>query len=787
MSKKSFRSSWLVGVASMAMLAGFAPSALAQSGPAEEAVAGEPDDDKTKGAPVASDLVVVQGEIAYRNRSEETEPVLEYGLDYFQRFEPLTVGDALKRVPSVTFLSDVLESDGVRLRGLDPAYTQILINGEKVPGSGSDSGAFGNGADGAFFVDRIPAELIERVEIMRSASANRSGDAVAGALNIVMRDGYSLEGGYVRAGALGFDDGRVRETYGAVWGGEVGGGRMLLGANVQGRHNPKEKLSLRYAEPGDVLDNYEVQKDTRDGTDTSANASYQIDIGTSELTLQGFYVHTERRQDEDSWEYASATQDQALNTLSVFNNNDVDITQDSYSLGGGYKFDMLGGRTGVKLGYARFETDEFEFEDEIEYRRDANPFPDGDRFTGDATRVALQDSEISGKIDHKRDLSETLKLEFGVQYETKERDNLVEEATRIRFNLPAGTAVPTTGTRPFTGFAPAAGGDNTIEREQIAPYVMLTGEAGAITWEAGLRYEQTSLDITDRDAGTTTTVDHDIFLPSAHLKWDVSGEDRLSFSVARTVRNPSFNFLSPATLEEELGDNDFVGNADLVPETAWGADAGYERRIGKAGVAGVNVFYRKIQDLIEVYNTGLAGSANDPPDDLAYIYSARNTGTGAVWGVELDYSAPLTFLGLPNTGVFANYSWLDSDIDDDFGSRRFNSQSDYVFNVGVIHDLTSLNAAFGATYRKQGDAYSRVVGEEVTTSYEGVLEVFVEKSIGKSFTIRLTGSNLLDGSKDEAFNKFTTLLNQQTRVFDEYELETETAGPTWQLIGRYAF
>ena len=126
------------------------------------------------------------------------------------------------------------------------------------------------------------------------------------------------------------------------------------------------------------------------------------------------------------------------------------------------------------------EADEFEFEDEIEYRRDANPFPDGDRFTGDATRVALQDSEISGKIDHKRDLSETLKLEFGVQYETKERDNLVEEATRIRFNLPAGTAVPTTGTRPFTGFAPAAGGDNTIEREQIAPYAMLTGKAGEI-------------------------------------------------------------------------------------------------------------------------------------------------------------------------------------------------------------------------------------------------------------------------------------------------------------------
>lgn len=103
------------------------------------------------------DIVVIGG-IGFRNRSEETEQTLVYGDDYFQRFEPLTAGDALKRVPSVTFLSDVIESDGARLRGLDPGYTQILINGEKVPGSN---------ADRSFFLDRIPAELVKQVEIVR--------------------------------------------------------------------------------------------------------------------------------------------------------------------------------------------------------------------------------------------------------------------------------------------------------------------------------------------------------------------------------------------------------------------------------------------------------------------------------------------------------------------------------------------------------------------------------------------------------------------------------------------
>ncbi len=70
-----------------------------------------------------------------------------------------------------------------------PAYTQILINGERVPEANLDR---------SFFVDRIPAELIKRVEVVRSSSASRSGDAVAGAINIVLRDAMSLDGGYVR-------------------------------------------------------------------------------------------------------------------------------------------------------------------------------------------------------------------------------------------------------------------------------------------------------------------------------------------------------------------------------------------------------------------------------------------------------------------------------------------------------------------------------------------------------------------------------------------------------------
>jgi len=743
-------------------LAAFAPLAIASA-----VAAAEDAPIATADAPVTASEIVVQAQIAYRNRSEQTAPVLEYGLDYFQRFEPLTAGDALKRVPSVTFLSDVLESDGARLRGLDAAYTQILINGEKVPGAG---------ADRSFFVDRIPAEMIERIEVVRSASANRSGDAMAGALNIVLRDAYALDGGFIRAGGIYLNDGRLRETLGAVWGGEVGPGRLLLGANIQGRRNPKEKTSWRYDAPGAALNNIEQQSDVRNGTDYSFNANYRVPLAGGELDLSGFYVRTDRYADEDSLEYRGGRIQNA--DLLTVNDNNVDIQTDNWSVNGKFKREMLGGETAVKLGYAVFTDSQYEFENEIEYLRDTTPFPDGDRFTGDKARTELEDKEFTAKLEHKRDLG-GVGLEVGVQYQKKDRDALITEIPRNRYNLPAATPPAD------RAFVPVLGGDTAIAENRIDPYLMLSGKAGDVKWEAGLRYETTDVEILDNTAAPALrqfSTDYAILLPSAHLKWSLTSKDRISASVARTVRRPGFDQITPAVLEEEFGDNDYVGNPSLKPETAWGLDVGYERRLGSRGVAGVNVFYRDVTDLIELASIG-TGSAGAP----ALLLQTQNVGDGTVMGVEFDLSTPLTAFGLDNTGVFFNYSWLDSDIDDTFGSRKFNSQSDYVLNVGFIQDLPTFGGAFGATYRKQGEAYGRIIGEEVTTSYGADLELFVEKRFGETFTVRLTGSNLLNAKKEEVFNKFASTADQRSRAFDEYELESEEAGPVFQLIARMAF
>lgn len=709
----------------------------------------------------------------YRDRTEATAPTLSYDLEYFQRFEPLTVGDMLKRVPSVAFLSDVLEYDGVRLRGLDPGYTQILINGERIPGAGFDR---------SFFVDRIPAELVERIEIVRSASADRSGDAIAGTLNIVLRDGYSLDGGYVRLGGLNYDDGVTRGTGGVVWGGEFGPGRMLLGANVQGRRNPKDKFSQRFDEPGGELDNTEVQTDVRSGTDYSANASYILPIDGGQLDFSAFYVRTDRVQIEDSIEYRSGIQtDPNILTL---NENDVDIETRNWNVEGSWRQEAYGGDNKLRLGYARFDDEQFEFENEIEFLRDTRPFPEDDRFTGDQDFTALEDREFSADLSHERG-DESLLWKFGVQYTAKARDtSLLTDRNRITIpNAPAPRPVIPGAFGPFL---PVPGGLNSIEEDRIDPFVKASGSAGAFEWEAGVRYQYTEVSIDDATvdvADARSERDYGEVLPSAHLRWNLSDADRITASLARTMRRPGFDQISPALLEAEFGDNDLLGNPGLDPEKAWGLDLGYERKLGQRGVFGVNVFYRDISDLIEVASTGVVGSEGAG----TLVLQPRNTGDGEVWGVEFDLSTPLSAFGLDDTGVFVNYSWLDSEIDDVFGTRRFNDQSDYVANIGFIQDLPVWGASFGVTWRKQGEAFGRIVGEEIVTTYGADVEAFIEKRFGERLAIRLTGSNLNNASKDEVFDKFNTIEDQIARDYDEYELETETGGPVFQLVARYTF
>ncbi|RYZ71461.1 MAG: TonB-dependent receptor, partial [Lysobacteraceae bacterium] len=544
------------------------------------------------------DAVVVQGEIIYRDRTEDTAPTLIYDLEYFQRFEPSTVGDMLKRVPGVGFVgSDIMEYDGVQLRGLVGGYTQVLINGKKVPGAGDDR---------SFYVDRIPAEMVDHIELKRSASANRSGDAMAGAINIVLRDAYEFTGSYIRVGVNRWDDGEVNPTFGAVTSFEALGGHLLAGFNVQDRYRAKSKRSDRYTDNTLAEKvSWEDQTEVKDGRDYSANLSYTADIGDSgRFSLDGFYVKTDRDVSEVSFE-EELDGDETIN-LRVPGLDPYD--QKNYGVGAEYKFEMAGGTTVLSIDHARFENAQATTEGEHVYVSGAENWDDTwsipadaewDETVYQAESVSAKDSETGFRLTHARPVG-SAELEFGVDYRTKKREGLL-----VSYEWEAEDEDQTPSS--LADYALDGSVASVIEERRLDPYVMLSSKGEAFSWEAGLRYETTRSQVEyleDEESEGRVSKDYNELLPSVNLRWNLGDANRINLSLARTLKRPNFNELLPALLDGEFGDNDYIGNPELDPETANGLDLGFEHRLGRKGVVGLNFFYRDVKDLIEIVNTG---------------------------------------------------------------------------------------------------------------------------------------------------------------------------------------
>lgn len=740
--------------------ASLAPFALAGAAIAQDA----PSSERT---PIAD--VVVNGEIVFRNRTTDENPILSYDLEYFQRFEPVSVGEMLKRVPGVTFTSDVLEFDGASMRGLPPGYTNILINGRRAPGGEND---------GSFFVDRIPAELVERIEIIRSPRTDQPSDGVAGAINVVLKEGAQLEGGVVRGGALINEDGEMRGSGSIAWAGNTENTSIWAALNYQGRRNPKKKRSERYDDvpaDGGALDNIELQEDTRDGEDVSANVEYTVRLDQGRLRFNGLAVDTSRDEDETSLTFV----DNGSGVFDELDGTEIQaerISQQTYSLGVDGEFDVGPGELDFKAGWSGFRD---------ETTTSVTVADPGDPLELDEyVELEISDDEYEFGAAYTLG-SGPLEFKFGADYLIKERD-----AAEVEFDISGGVVDDPD---------PAPGAIFTIEENRFEPFVRLTYElSNTLKADVGLRYESMERDVTS-DLGTVSS-DASALFPSLHLTWSPTGQDQFRASFARTQRRPDYDLLAPYIADEEPADEDALrGNPLLESETANGFDFGYERRLGARGVFGVNVFYREIENLIELVDTGTeVNEDGDPPavgDEVFNLFEPRNIGDGTTWGVEVDFSSPLDFVGLPDTGLFFNYTWMESEVEDPYTGvdRPFRNQPQNVYNVGLIHNLPTWDVSFGASLYGRDEGYESGLDELIKVEYDQDLEAFVEKRFGRRFVVRLSAMNLLDKEKRETFWKYDgdsveeILDNRANGDLDEYELESERSRVLYQVTLRATF
>lgn len=137
-------------------------------------------------------------------------------------FQGVQVGNDISAGGFVT--NNGVGTSTVSLRGLGADRTLILINGRRLAPSGS------GGAPSNPNINFVPSSLISSVEtITDGASATYGSDAIAGAVNIILRDefdGFRVDATYDQPQASG----GTQQRYGATWGTVGDRGSFLVAA-----------------------------------------------------------------------------------------------------------------------------------------------------------------------------------------------------------------------------------------------------------------------------------------------------------------------------------------------------------------------------------------------------------------------------------------------------------------------------------------------------------------------------------------------------------------------------
>ena len=154
--------------------------ALAQSDPA-------PSSDDKKPPPRKLEKIEVIAPNEEGERRESTAAKIVVNRDEILRYGDTTVLDVMKRLPGVTVGGAGGRGSDIRMRGLGSGYTQILLNGEPMPPG--------------FTLESVSPDLIERIEVYRSATAEFSTQAIAGTINIVLRQKVSQRQRELKLGA----------------------------------------------------------------------------------------------------------------------------------------------------------------------------------------------------------------------------------------------------------------------------------------------------------------------------------------------------------------------------------------------------------------------------------------------------------------------------------------------------------------------------------------------------------------------------------------------------------
>ncbi len=592
---------------------------------------------QTQDTTVLLNEVVIEGEAlkrALQYQKESAADAIIVGSRDINNYGNKSAGEVLKRLPRISIDgSPALRN--VKISGLDKEFQCILVDGLH-PAGGEDRRDFK--------VDRIPVNLIDRIEVIYNPTVDYGTDATTGTVNMILKS--------TPAKRLIHAD--IALDYSSTEPGMKPGFNVMYGDRKQrfgyfgsiGRSTyQRESFSKLY---------------NSDTSGVSSSVSY-VNINSLHANVE-FYADSTSTLKWETWYSGYEEIEEMYSTANIRSKGGLNTSIDSA------KSDIYRNMVNSRLGYdKKIKNGEinsailFAYDKEARYKerlRDKETyFEESLEDEKQNNYEALAESKMilnfnTGNLKH------TIKSGIRGIYLNRDYDRMVY-----------------TKPNEYLFWETIEDGSYKIDELQLSAYVMDVVAMENLQIIPGLRAEQT-LNTYETAAGEGNSGYFNIN-PALHLKYSTPKELIFRGAITRQMSRPSFLYTVPVDKVKLKKQVIQRGNPDILPANSVNLSASVERYFGTESYIAARGYYNMVKNMFEMQFIGIDDFYN------FRVYQAVNIDTARVYGAELDGRLNLTEIGLDGFNIYANYSWSGSQVRDPGTEeiRRINEQPVHLVNV----------------------------------------------------------------------------------------------------------
>jgi iron complex outermembrane receptor protein len=604
----------------------------------------------------------------------------------------LTVGEVLGKLPGVA--AGMPSSDGtvaLSARGMVRDSVQVLVDGERPAGNSRHS---------MLIISRMPAGELERVEIMRGASAE-FGSSAPLTINLVTNRSTRREALTYKL-AAGVRDGEPLAQMSLSKEGRAGAWSWTLPLSISEFKSPVDKTTLRQNAAGGTPTLW--QNDREQGTNTLQERYFAPKLnwkeGKSSFNIWPmiYYGEGRRKTQLERTQYADPVAESGL--ANVLQRNDNEDSR--------YRINRL-----------RLESETFAAGNKLSARlslMDGSKHTDTTRASsGDTSQEALRrdENEINAATRLDRAWSEHL-TSAGLEY------------VRLRRR----------DAQDYTGDYVDSEVFRAGERQGTLWLQDEWAVSNALTLTTGVRGESIVLD-TDE-----STQRHGALSPSIAARWDLDDGWLLRSSLGAAIKAPKLDEISNAQIRSTNANSplepDRRGNPLLDPEKSVGLELNLEHYWpNETAVVGVNAYLRETQDFVE---------RRVAQEGARWVERPYNEGDAQHWGIELDGKLKADALGFAGASLRSHLTLPYGRVDDRrlAISRAPRELPSFIWTFGYDQNLPSLASTAGVLLQRTGPIRTDIPSEQwAETGARSVLDAYWVRKLDRMTNLRFTLQNIL--------------------------------------------